>query len=488
MERRWDRLGSSRWGWLGLGAAVLVAGGVVSVWSGLGSREGRIDAPRPGIEPDLDRAQPLPPSSLSVPVEVSIATLLAEVEAHVPRTFGSPEAPIQLPDEGRTNARISLARAPFEASLNGAVARMEATVEYSLDATYDLPLLPDVNLGCGTGDGPRPRLRAALEAPITLTSEWRIATRARVADVGAASSEARDQCEVTFAGFDITGRMEDEARAFLEGQTSAIDSLVGAVDLRPTFEGWWRILSEPIELDEDLWLEIRPLSILRGPITGEGDVVRVDANLQAVPRITLGNRPPGWERELPPLGEDEVDGALDILIEGTAEYAAGSRILTEALAGQGVEAAGFSLRLESVELSGIGGGRLALAVEVEGDVEGRLFLVGTPSFDSASGEVFVPDLDFSVATSSLMVSAASRALHRQLVAFLRNRARWPVDEAMSWAAEKLAEGLNRELTDGVTLDGRVFDVGIIGVEARTDHLVVRARGNAEAGLTVDRGR
>ena len=128
----------------------------------------------PDVVADLEPGQPLPPSSLSVPVEVSIATLMAEVESHIPTTFGSPEAPIELPDQGRTNAQISLARAPFEASLDGSVARMVATVEYSLEATYDLPLLPDVNLGCGTGDDPRPRLRAALEAPITLTSvPWR---------------------------------------------------------------------------------------------------------------------------------------------------------------------------------------------------------------------------------------------------------------------------------------------------------------------------
>lgn len=452
-----------------------------------GSDSDRIDAPMPDIVADLEAGQPLPPASLSVPVEVSIATLMAEVEAHIPTRFGSPEAPIELPDQGRTNARISLTRAPFEASLNGPVARMVATVEYSLEATYDLPLLPDVNLGCGTGDDPRPRLRAALEAPITLTSEWRIATRARVAEVGAASSDARDQCEVTFAGFDITGRMEDEARSFLEGHTTAIDSLVGNVDLRPTFEGWWRIISEPIELEDDLWLEIRPLSIQRGPITGAGDVVRVDANLQAVPRIYLGGRPPDWTRALPPLGEEEVEGALDILIEGTAEYSAGSRILNDNLAGEDVEAAGFGLVLESVELSGIGAGQVALAVEVSGDLVGRLVLVGTPSYDLDSGEVFVPDLDFSVATESLLVAGATRALHRQLVTFLRNRARWPIGNAMSWVAEKLAEGLNRELADGVRLDGTVDNVEIIGVEARTDHLIVRATGSAEAGLTVDRG-
>jgi hypothetical protein len=487
MERRLNEFAPPRAILIAATLAMALVVLAVSLWPRGDTDSGRIEAPRPEVVADLDPADPLQPSSLTVPVEVSIATLLAEVESHVPTSFGSPEAPIELPEQGRTHARISLARAPFEAALNGPIARMAATVEYSLEATYDLPLLPDVNLGCGTDGGPRPRLTAVLEAPITLTSEWGIATEARVAEVSAASSDARDKCEVTFAGFDITGRMEAEARSFLEGHTGAIDSIVAAVDLRPTFEGWWKILAEPIELEDQLWLELRPISIVRGPITGEGDVVRVDANLQAVPRIFLGDRPPDWARPLPDLGTDDVEGALDILIEGAAEYDVGSEILTAALSGSSVEAAGQRLELERIEVSGIGGGRMALEVQVTGDLAGRLFLVGTPSFDPASGEVSVPDLDFSVATSSLLVSGASRALHRQLVTFLRNQARWPVADAMSWVAEKLGEGLNRELAEGVRLDGRVYDVGIIGVEARTERLVVQAKGSAEANFSVDRG-
>jgi hypothetical protein len=74
------------------------------------------------------------------------------------------------------------------------------------------------------------------------------------------------------------------------------------------------------------------------------------------------------------------------------------------------------------------------------------------------------------------------------VTFLRQRARWPVADALGWAREKLLEGLNRELGDGVRLQGGVGEVGIIGVQARVDHLLVRASGAAEATLIVDQGR
>ena len=460
---------------------------MVALWLSSSGPE-RITAPRPQLGPDAPPGSDLAAASLSVPVRVSIATLLREVENHVPRTWGSPDEPIEVPERGRTNAAISLRRSPFRAELNGSIARLSATVEYTLEATYDLPLMPDLNLGCGTGeDEPRPRLAVVLEAPITLTSDWRIETRSRVEHVAAASSEERDRCEVTFAGFDVTGRMEEAAREFLGGHTETIDSIVRAAEVRPSFVAWWDVLREPIELDEDVWLEIRPEAIRRGPIHGTGDVVTVDANLRARPRVSVGDRPEVWPTELPALEEGPVGGALDILIEARGEYPAATRLLNEALVGQIVEAAGGRLEVRSLTVMGIGGGRLALETEVAGDLEGRLFLVGTPSYDAQDGQVYIPDLNFSVETSNLLVHGASRALHTQLVTFLRSRARWPVVDAVDWAAEKLREGLNRSLADGVHLEGSVDQVRILGVEARRDALRVRAAGTARATFNVDRG-
>jgi hypothetical protein len=427
------------------------------------------------------------PSLLSVPVRISIRTLLDEVESAVPVEWGSPEEPIQVPEHGRTDAAVALARAPFDAVLSDSTARLSTIVEYSLEATYDLPLLPDLNLGCGTGDGPRPRLSVSISSPITLTRDWSLATAARVDQVSAASSEERDRCEVTFAGFDVTGRMEEAVRTFLQDHTSTIDSIVAAADLRASFVSWWDVLREPIELDDNVWLEIRPIGIQRGLIRGSGDVVEVAANLRARPRVLLGDRPPTWETELPMLGEGAGDGELDILIEAEAEYPTASRRLDEELAGVEVEGAGQRLELVSLELYGIGGGRIAVGVNVRGDLDGELFLVGTPSYDTSLGEVYVPDLEFSVETNNLLVSGASRALNRRLEALLRERARWPVDEVVTWAADRLREGLNRELADGVTLSGSVGRVEIIRVDALTEGLLVSASGSAEATLTVDRG-
>jgi len=213
-------------------------------------------------------------------------------------------------------------------------------------------------------------------------------------------------------------------------------------------------------------------------------VVRIPASLEARPRIVVGDRPESTPRPLPPLGTGVTDGPLQVLVEAVGEYAETSRILTEALAGTRIEAGGRTLEVRATRLSGIGAGRVALEAEIVGSVAGRLFLVGTPLYDAESGYASVPDLAFSVATTNVLVSGASWIVDAGLEALLRERARWPVEAVLEWAADRLHEGLNRSLASGVRLQGTVHDVRVIGLRAMPDGLVVGAAATADATLII----
>jgi hypothetical protein len=279
----------------------------------------------------------------------------------------------------------------------------------------------------------------------------------------------------------------DAARGLLTDKTAAVDTAVAHIDVRSKFEEWWGILQEPIELTDGVWLVLDPQAVRRGQIHGEGDVVEVPVHLTARPRVVLGRRPPPSHVPLPALDSGAVSPGLQILVEGRAEYGAASRLLTQELRGQVLRRGERAVRIRAIELSGIGGGRLALAVDVDGDARGRLFLVGTPRFDPSTGQVAVPDLDFDVATNDLIVHGASWLARVGLAGYLRERARWPASPAVEWAGDRLREGLNRALSDDVSLKGSVGTVRIVDVYATREALMVRAAAAAEATLVVTDG-
>lgn len=441
---------------------------------------------RPETLPDPETSHELPPSSLGFPVRIELQALVDEVEELVPVEWGSIQNPVSLPQDGRTSASVALRRSPFQASLTGSTARLSAVIHYALQASYSLPVLPDIGMSCGTGDyEARPRLAVTLEAPIALTSDWSLATRTRVAELAPASTQDRDRCEVTFVGIDITESVVEAARTFLEDQRSAIDSVVSQADLRSSFESWWKVLTEPIELGDGLWLELRPTGIRRGPTEGRGDFVEIRADLDARPRVVFGERPRSWAASLPTLAEGASDGNLQISVEGMAEYAETSKLLSGALRGTVFQAAGRRFEIEALELSGIGAGRVALEANITGDAVGTLFLVGTPEYSPEDGHVSVPDLALSVSTSNVLVAGASWILDAQFETILRRRARWPVASVVGWAEAALRDGLNSTLASGVRLTGSVAEFEVTEVFATTQGLLVWARATGRASLLID---
>jgi hypothetical protein len=107
-------------------------------------------------------------------------------------------------------------------------------------------------------------------------------------------------------------------------------------------------------------------------------------------------------------------------------------------------------------------------------------------YDPETGDVSVPDLQFSVETSNLLLASASWTLEAPLDRLLRERARWPVDLAVAWAGDRLAEGLNRTLTPGVRLSGAVDIVRVVRVAAMRRGLIVHATASGRATLHVER--
>jgi hypothetical protein len=159
-------------------------------------------------------------------------------------------------------------------------------------------------------------------------------------------------------------------------------------------------------------------------------------------------------------------------------------VLTEQLRGRVLAGAGHQIRIRGVELSGIGAGKLALRVEFDGSVRGSMYLVGTPRFDPETNQVHVPDLDFDVASEDLRVRGLAWLGKERALAFLRERARFPIGDPIQLGQRYLVEGLNRNLSDDVRLSGEVISIVPLDVHATRRVLLLRAHAQATARLIV----
>ena len=442
-----------------------------------------VEAPAPSTTADVDSLPKLEQSLIEAPISYDVTPILADLEKAVPTRFGDITEKRPHPKNRRVHFAFEAERAPFEITLDGSNVRMKAIITYAGRVWYNPPIAPEMSASCGTGDQ-RPRARVEIVTPLRVSPDWKIRSRTAVQTVEPFEPGERDRCGVTFISLDVTDRVIDAARRMLEQNTKAIDAKVATVNLRAKVEEWWTIVQQPIRLSDSVWLTINPQGVHVDPATGSRTILRTGIGLLAEPRIVLGARPVIPQVVLPrQISATEAPDGFHILLEGVLPYDLASKLLTEELRGQKIEKGGHTIVVQRARMFGVGGNKIALEVQFRGTAKGRVYFVGTPHYDAREDRLYVPDLEYDVGSSHLLVRGLEWLKHDDLRDYLRNKARWPVGGLIRQGQEQLVKGLNSELSPGVQLSGKVEHVNIIGVHAARD--AVRVRAHADGSVSLD---
>ncbi|MEP6689720.1 MAG: DUF4403 family protein [Gemmatimonadaceae bacterium] len=436
------------------------------------------------IETVIPAPPPVALSRFDVPLRYDFTVLLGVIERVVPQTFGSLDSVHVVGTDNHKHYAYVAARGPFTAFVSGAEMHLSATLRYAARGYYKPPIGPTVSAGCGGDSAARPQIVVELVTPLTLTPSWHLRSAARLVRMAPASTTDRDRCTVSLIHYDVTERVLGAARQALTAHLPDIDRKIGDVDLTNQVTGWWALLSRPIRLTDGVWLSLQPRQLRVGRVTGARHVLTVQAGLDAYPKIVTGAEPAADVRPLPPLARDTSTSGFRILLEGEVDFATATLRVNEALRGRVVEQSGHTITIRSVSVSPAAGGRLALSGTFTGDASGALRLVGAPRFDSKTGEISVPDLDYDLATDSDLINAYAWLRSESLRDLFREKARLPVQPVLDRGRALLVAGLNRKLGDAVTLSANVDSVSVRGLYVTRAAIIVRAEASGTAGLSV----
>jgi len=328
-----------------------------------------------------------------------------------------------------------------------------------------------------------------VQSTATLTPNWNLRTRSRVVRLAAYSDSARDRCRLTFLRLDVTDRILDGTRLVLDQKLALFDDAVARWPIRPRFEKIWRDLQKPLWLADSVYLAFYPTAAELGSVGARGGTAYANLRLLAAPRVSTGPKPRIDPLTLPPLRRTLQGGhGARVLIDASFTYPVATAMLRRALVGMRLEGEGHRIRIRDVHIAGIGAGQVALGVRISGDVRGRVFFTGTPTFDRATHQITVPDLDYDVGTARVLVAGYEWLNDVQLRDVLRERARLPDSSVIRRLATLAERGINRRLpARGTQLSGRIAQAGVIAVRATRVDLRVRAMADAELMLSIDRG-
>lgn len=441
------------------------------------------------VEDAVDSLPAIEPSIVESEVRYELGPAIASLEKAVPTTFGDIEQRIQAGNNSRAHFAFEATRSPFQIQVKGQRVSISGTIDYEGRGWYRPFIGPTISAACGTGDVPKPRASVELASTISLTPEWSLHSESHVRKVERFSGASRDYCRVTPFRIDVTDRVMRATRGVLEEQLRNLDRNIARVNTRERFEQWWRSMSRPVRLADSIWFTINPSDVKLGSVTYDSGSVVARLRLEVRPRIETGNRPNDFDlfTPLPKLESgDSVGRGLHVTLDGELGYDVANALLNKAIAGRSIEIGDRSIQIRSVNLAGIGGGRVSLGVRFDGSAKGTVYLIGTPQYDSESDQLLVPDLAYDLYTNDLLVRGVAWLRDDAIRDFLRDKARFPVDVQLDRLRQLAENGMNRDLTKGVTLVANLDKARAINVRATRRALLVRAQATGWARLDIDK--
>lgn len=453
-------------------------------------RSEEVQAPPPtAVEDIVDSLPPIRKSIVDAEIRYDLDSALGAIEKAVPRQFGNIEERHQLGDNKRAEFSFAATRSPFVISVEGQRVTISGVIEYEGRGWYHPPIGPTVSAACGTGGVDRPRAVVRVESTLRLTENWSLASNSKVTKAIPLSDDERDHCRLTVFRIDVTERVMSATREQLQKQLRGLDQAIARVNTRDRFENWWRDMSKPIRLADSIYFTINPSTVALGKIDIDSGFAIAHLRLEASPRIETGNRPNDFKlfTPLPPLKTRALVGeGLRVSLQGEFGYDVANDMLRKALVGKSIEQEKYRVIIRDVTLNGIGGGRVALGIRVDGTVRGQLYLTGTPAYNNKEDQLYVPDLAYDLQTSDLLVRSLTWLKGDFIRDFLREKARFPVEGELDRLRRLAEQGMNRRLTEGVELVATVERAENVRVRATRRALVVRADAAGEARLDINK--
>ncbi|NIJ53180.1 DUF4403 family protein [Dyadobacter arcticus] len=275
--------------------------------------------------------------------------------------------------------------------------------------------------------------------------------------------------------------------------TEAIDQEVANnLELKKNAELAWNIARQPVMLakEYDTWLTIVPNSVVMTPLLAKNNVLRSVIGIKGYTQtITSATKPAVTGiQKLPDLQiVDKVSEDFKIGLISLVSYEDAARLATAKFAGEKFSFLGgqYNVEVTSVEMYGQND-RLVIKAGLKGNINGDIYLKGTPFYDPVTQQLSLKGLDYDLYTKSTIVRTAGWLLQGQFSRMMEKKMVFPVGEQITEAKKTIQKALaNYKITEGVTLKGTLSDIVPDKVYLTPKHLYSVVFANGKVNLRVD---
>ena len=288
----------------------------------------------------------------------------------------------------------------------------------------------------------------------------------------------------------ITYLINPTIRLFKSKIEKSIDeSIAKSMDFKPNVLDALEKIATPFEMSETYqsWLRIVPIELYTTNSKLEKDAVTMQMGMKCNMETLVGPKPAAkFDRNkivLKPVSSMPDHVTANIVAVSTYDDA--SKIMTRNFAGKEFSSGSRTITVQNVSIWHKEG-KIVIALEMTGSLNGTIYLAGFPQYNSETKEIFFDQLDYALETKSTLMRTANWLAQGTILRKLRDNCRYSIKPNLDEGKQSLLKYLkNYSPMPGVFVNGEMQDIEFKKIQLTNKAIVAFVKVVGDVRVTVD---
>ena len=248
-------------------------------------------------------------------------------------------------------------------------------------------------------------------------------------------------------------------------------------------------LSEPFMANEtyETWFKLVPNEIYSTNAVLSNSKITMNLGLKCQMQTLIGQKPKsGFDKtKIISKAVSKIPSDFNASIAAVSTYESASRIMTKNFAGQEFGSGKRKITVQKVTLW-YKDGKMIIALDLIGSINGTIYLAGIPKYNSESKEIYFEEMDYVLNTKGLLTKTANWLLQNMILKKIKENCKYSILPNLEEAKKNMLPYLaNYSPMKGVFVNGKLNDFAFEKMELTENGIVAFITSTGSMKITID---
>ncbi len=267
------------------------------------------------------------------------------------------------------------------------------------------------------------------------------------------------------------------------------DAIEKSMDFKPNVLDALEKICTPFQMNEafESWLRIVPIELYATDAKFKKETITLEMGLKCNMETLIGQKPVSkFDRNKIVLKSvTQMPDKISANIVAVSSYQDASKIISKNFAGQEYGNGSKKVTVQNVSIWHKNG-KMVIALEMLGSINGTVYLTGVPQFNETTKEIYFDQLDYVLDTKSKLLKTANWLAQGMVLRKIQESCRYSIQPNLEEGKQSMMNYLkNYSPMPGVFVNGKIDDVQFQKIQLTNKAIIAFIKVNGNVKVAVD---